>query len=53
MVNMESRFDKKLLFLDYLKMKMRAYAIKFSKGKAKEKKGNIQRLENEVKKAGK
>ena len=43
-------FDKKLLFWDYLKMKMRAYAIKFSKAKAKEKTENIQRLENEVKK---
>ena len=40
--DLEIIFDKKLLFWDYLKMKMRAYANKFSKGKAKEKKMNIQ-----------
>ena len=45
----ENKFDTKSLFWDFLKMKMRQYARKFSKEKAKDRKNIIGRLENEIK----
>ena len=41
-------FESKLVFWDFLKMKMRQYAIKYSKEKVKERKNEIDRLENEI-----
>ena len=41
-------FESISLFWDFLKMKMREYAIRFSKDMAKEKKNNIEKLEKEI-----
>ena len=44
----ECEFESKSLFWDFLKMKMRQYTMKYSKEKAKEKKNEIGKLENEI-----
>ena len=44
----EHEFRNKSIFWDFLKMKMRQYARKFSKQKAKDRKDKIEKLENEI-----
>ena len=44
----EIQFDTKSSFWDFLKMKMRSFAMKFSKKKSKDRRLSIDQLEHEI-----